>query len=212
MGLYNYLQGDKLLRDTLLLHKDIGPYERAVFSYLCLNTPDPQSPLPFVFRAANEYSPGSCHDIIPLPPRCYMGTATGLAEDMEGEGKRTRATQIRAALRTLVNVGVLHEVKVDGAKQFTLWKLVLSDKYAPDIDKAVAIWESASRMMFKPECADNYFNRMWHLHYHNMFFANPTGWPTDESEIQRLHSKYIYRDEKEASQMLTYKGWVKYLK
>ena len=42
MGLYNYLQGDKLLRDTLLLHKDIGPYERAVFSYLCLNTPDPR--------------------------------------------------------------------------------------------------------------------------------------------------------------------------
>ena len=66
MGLYNYLQGDKLLRDTLLLHKDIGPYERAVFSYLCLNTPDPQSPLPFVFRAANEYGPVRAMTLFPF--------------------------------------------------------------------------------------------------------------------------------------------------
>ena len=131
MGYQNKRHAAKLFQTESFFIDSANSLERDVFDCLCDMTPDPQNRPPYRDVPDTVNGPGSCHDIVPVPPRCYLGYATWVAEKMGLP--ESKAEHVRKALKTLVEAGWLYAFKPSVWRMPTMWQLVFNDRYEPDI-------------------------------------------------------------------------------
>lgn len=190
MGYQNKRHATKLFQTESFFIDSANSLERDVFDCLCDITPDPQSRPPYRNVPDTVNGPGSCHDIVPVPPRCYLGYATWVAEKMGLP--ESKAEHVRKALKTLVEAGWLYAFKPSVWRMPTMWQLVFNDRYEPDIKEALKVWETGDKWDWHV-CNCDWFNQdMFHLHYFD-------------------RGRKMYGSAREAAHAVTYRGWVKYL-
>lgn len=190
MGYQNKRHAAKLFQTESFFIDSANSLERDVFDCLCDMTPDPQNRPPYRDVPDTVNGTGSCHDIVPVPPRCYLGYATWVAEKMGLP--ESKAEHVRKALKTLVEAGWLYAFKPSVWRMPTMWQLVFNDRYEPDIKEALKVWETGDKWDWHV-CNCDWFNQdMFHLHYFD-------------------RGRKMYGSAREAAHAVTYRGWVKYL-
>ena len=198
MSEHNVSRAFEMIEIGLMAQREIKDGDRMLFLFLAHITDDPDAPLPWVYDEAAPYSP--CRNFIPLPPRCYVGFATGLADKLNAPSSHVPA--IRSQLKRLEAAGLIESGDCVSMTRTPVYRLIMHDDFDAAVEEAFSVWTTRNPWL---KFRDDDFLNIPHLHYAATLFPR-SAWD-DPDVAKKLEKQGFARDPVEKRRQLAYAGW-----